>query len=199
MREKRVPLVLSFYTLKAILFFFFSQTSFVDSYRRVINMSIFACVRMRREERTSEEQWSMQEEKRRRILKEHYQQENTSMSLSLSDTRMDNREDPKPRRGGGMKVFGEYGALLKKMFLLTKRKRSQTIAELLLAYVFLALLLGMRYLLDRPYKAPLQMPEFRPFEKMVLNSTRANTTYYYPSRVVLVADDCHALFFISPR
>ena len=122
------------------------------------------------------------------------------MSLSLSDTRMDDdRENRKSRRGGGMKVFGEYGALLKKMFLLTKRKRSQTIAELLLAYVFLALLLGMRYLLDRPYKAPLQMPEFRPFEKMVLNSTRANTTYYYPSRVVLVRDDCHALFFISPR
>lgn len=85
-----------------------------------------------------------------------------------------------------MKFFGEYGALMRKMFLLTKRKRTQTIIEFVLAYIFLALLLAMRFLLDLQYKGPLQMPTFRPYERMSSNSTRANLTFYWPSKFFLV-------------
>ena len=86
-----------------------------------------------------------------------------------------------------MKFFGEYGALMKKMFLLTKRKRTQTIVEFVLAYIFLALLLAMRYLLDLQYKGPLQMPTFRPYERMSSNSTRANLTFYWPGKFLLLS------------
>ena len=81
-----------------------------------------------------------------------------------------------------MKFFGEFWALFVKMLLLTKRKRTQTIVEFLLAYVFLALLLGMRYLLGRDYYAARTISPFRPFDTMLSNSTRANKTYYYPGR-----------------
>lgn len=88
-------------------------------------------------------------------------------------------------RGGCMKFLGEYWALFVKMLLLTKRKRTQTIVEILLAYVFLVLFIGMRYLLDRNYLSPQQMPPFRPFDTMLSNSTQANKTYYYPGRLSL--------------
>ena len=90
-------------------------------------------------------------------------------------------EDRKQRHGCG-KVLGEYWALLVKMVLLTKRKRGQTIAEFLLAYIFLGLLLGMRYLLDRNYNAFRQIPSGRPHDTFLVNSTRANLTYYYPGK-----------------
>ena len=99
---------------------------------------------------------------------------------------MNDSKDQKPRRNNVVKFLGEYGALLMKMFLLTKRKRGQTIVEVLLAYLFLALLLTMRYLLTRPYKPPFQIPPFYPHETMLLNSTTANMTYYYPSRLFLI-------------
>ncbi len=86
------------------------------------------------------------------------------------------------RRGGCMKFLGEYWALFIKMLLLTKRKRTQTIIEFLLAYVFVALLLGMRYLLDRNYYQPRTIPSFRPYDLTLINSTTANKTYYYPCR-----------------
>ncbi len=86
------------------------------------------------------------------------------------------------RRGGCMKFFGEYWALFIKMLLLTKRKRTQTIIEFLLAYIFLGLLLGMRYLLDRDYYQPRTIPPFRPYDLTLINSTTANKTYYYPCR-----------------
>ena len=108
---------------------------------------------------------------------------NTTVSLchcSIQAT-MDPLESRR-RRGGCMKFCGEYWALFVKMLLLTKRKRTQTIVEFLLAYVFLALLLGMRYLLDRNYYPARQMDPFRPFDTMLSNSTRANKTYYYPGR-----------------
>jgi hypothetical protein len=89
------------------------------------------------------------------------------------------------RHGGCMKFLGEFWALFIKMLLLTKRKRSQTIIEILLAYIFLALLLGMRYLLDRNYNHAFQLPRFRPHDKMLLNSTTANMTYYYPCKFYL--------------
>ena len=78
----------------------------------------------------------------------------------------------------------EFKALLIKMLLLTKRRRAQTIAEIILAYVFLALLLAMRSLLDRTYQEPLQIPAFRPHDLMSAKSTRANMTYYYPRKCV---------------
>lgn len=84
-----------------------------------------------------------------------------------------------------MKFFGEYGALMRKMFLLTKRKRTQTIIEFLLAYIFLGLLLAMRFLLDPIYKGPLQLAPFRPYERMSSNSTRANLTFYWPGNIRL--------------
>ncbi len=89
----------------------------------------------------------------------------------------------RPRRGGCVKFLGEYRALLIKMLLLTKRKRGQTIVEFFLAYVFLALLLGMRYLLDRNHNHALRLPPFRPHDTMLSNSTRANITYYYPCKL----------------
>ena len=95
---------------------------------------------------------------------------------------MMNSLETRTRRGGCMKFFGEFWALFVKMLLLTKRKRTQTIVEFLLAYVFLALLLGMRYLLGRDYYAARTISPFRPFDTMLSNSTRANKTYYYPGR-----------------
>ena len=89
------------------------------------------------------------------------------------------------RRGGCMKFLGEYWALFVKMLLLTKRKRTQTIVEFLLAYIFLILFLGMRYMIDRSYSPPTQMPPFRPFDTMLSNSTQANKTYYYPGKFSL--------------
>lgn len=86
------------------------------------------------------------------------------------------------RRGGCMKFFAEYWALFIKMLLLTKRKRTQTIVECLLAYIFLALLLAMRYTIDRTFMPATQMEPFRPFDNMEPNNTQANKTYYYPSR-----------------
>lgn len=82
---------------------------------------------------------------------------------------------------GCLKLFGEYRALLIKMMLLTKRKRAQTLAEFILAYLLLGLLLCMRYLLSQVYYPALEIPAFRPFDTMLSNSTLANTTYYYPS------------------
>jgi hypothetical protein len=98
----------------------------------------------------------------------------------------DQQDDSIEQRSTSMKFVSEYGALLKKMFLLTKRKRGQTIIEFVLAYVFLALLLAMRSLLDLPYKAPLQLPPFHPHDTMLANSTKANMTYYYPSKYSIV-------------
>jgi len=90
------------------------------------------------------------------------------------------------RQGGFVKFLGEYWALFIKMLLLTKRKRNQTIIEFLLAYIFLGLLLGMRYLLDRSYDHALQLPPFRPFDTMLVNSTTANKTYYYPCKFLFL-------------
>ena len=50
---------------------------------------------------------------------------------------MESPKKHKRRRGGCMAFIEEYWALLVKMLLLTKRNRYQTIAEFVLAYVFL--------------------------------------------------------------
>ena len=93
----------------------------------------------------------------------------------------DGEATPRRRQNGCGMFFGEYGALMKKMYLLTKRNVGQTVAEFVLAYVFFALLLIMRHLLDRVYKAPLQLPTFNPHQRLLINSTVANATYFYPS------------------
>ena len=112
---------------------------------------------------------------------------NPHLTFRSSDrTSMDDRENAKRSRGAFARFAGEYWALLTKMFLLTKRKRGQTIVEFLLAYIFLALLLALRSLLDRQYIAPMQLDAFHPYEKMLLNSTPANMTYYYPGRDPIV-------------
>ncbi|CAF1590760.1 unnamed protein product, partial [Didymodactylos carnosus] len=80
------------------------------------------------------------------------------------------------------KFWSDFRALFYKTFLLSKRKRGQTITEILLAYTFLGLLLGMRYILDRRYNHAFQLPAFRPQDLMLFNnSVNANYTYYYPS------------------
>lgn len=98
---------------------------------------------------------------------------------------MDSKESPR-KRGGCMKFLGEYWALIIKMLLLTKRNRGQTIAEIILAYVFLALLILMRFLLDRSHYATRLNEAFRPHDNMLSNSTTANITYYYPCRFLLL-------------
>ena len=103
------------------------------------------------------------------------------MSIEYSDSIQLNMDDRKRNSGGFRTFFNEYKALLKKMFLLTKRKRTQTIFEFLLAYIFLALFLIMRYLLTRPYSPPFQIEPFYPHQSMESNTTTANITYFYPS------------------
>ncbi|CAF2146243.1 unnamed protein product [Rotaria magnacalcarata] len=93
---------------------------------------------------------------------------------------MDSEKSPN-KKGAFMRFLGEYRALLIKMLLLTKRKRGQTIVEFLLAYIFLALLIGMRFLLARSYYPARQITAFRPYDSMLSNSTTANITYYYPN------------------
>jgi hypothetical protein len=118
------------------------------------------------------------------ILRTFLFSKDNSFFLDKHSTIMDPPEGRK-RQGAFMKFVGEYWALFIKMLLLTKRKRTQTIIEFLLAYLFLALLLGMRYLLDRSYNQALLIPSFRPFDTMLINSTTANITYYYPCRFLL--------------
>jgi hypothetical protein len=121
---------------------------------------------------------------RRYILRTFLFSKHNSFFLDKHSTIMDPPEGRK-RQGAFMKFVGEYWALFIKMLLLTKRKRTQTIVEFLLAYLFLGLLLGMRYLQDRNYKPALVIPSFRPFDTMLTNSTTANITYYYPCRFLL--------------
>lgn len=91
-------------------------------------------------------------------------------------------EENREQRSGCIKAYDQYRTLFIKMLLLTKRKRTQTIVECLLPYIFLGLLLGMRYLLNRNYYPTETIQPFRPFDKMLTNSTLANKTYYYPCK-----------------
>ncbi len=111
-----------------------------------------------------------------------------SSCFILLHTHLTAMDSPVHRKqlGGFMKFLGEYRALLIKMLLLTKRKRGQTIAEFLLGYVFLGLLLAMRFLLDRTHYPARQIAPFRPYDYMLSNSTIANVTYYYPSNFIVL-------------
>ncbi|CAM4813346.1 unnamed protein product [Rotaria magnacalcarata] len=66
------------------------------------------------------------------------------------------------------------------MLFTTLRKRGQTIAEILIAYAFVGLLLGMRVILDRRYMVEYQMDLFSPQHAMILNNSMNNVVYYYP-------------------
>lgn len=83
------------------------------------------------------------------------------------------------RQNSFMKFVNDFRAIFIKTFLLTIRRPGQTIAEILVAYVFMALLLGMRYIIDRRYNTPYQVAAFRP-QDMLSISAGSNITYYYP-------------------
>lgn len=83
-------------------------------------------------------------------------------------------------KGAFAKFFSDFRALFIKAFFLAIRNRGQTITEILLAYTFLGLLLGMRYILDRRYFAAFQMPIGRPLDYLSVNGT-GDVLYYYPS------------------
>ena len=89
-------------------------------------------------------------------------------------------KDPSRRQGGCMKFLGEFRALFIKAFLLAIRQPGQTITEILLAYTFMGLLLGMRYILDRRYNALFRLPRGRPLDYLNVNGT-GDIIYYYPS------------------
>lgn len=73
-----------------------------------------------------------------------------------------------------------FRALLIKMLRISYRKRGQTVAEILLAYAFIGLLLGIRAVLDRYEYPPYVMEEFTPLSMMMLNETTDSATHYYP-------------------
>ncbi|CAM4928643.1 unnamed protein product [Rotaria socialis] len=67
------------------------------------------------------------------------------------------------------------------MLFTTLRKRGQTIAEILIAYSFIGLLLGMRCILDRRHMPSFQIDRFSPQLAMILNNSMHNVVYYHPS------------------
>lgn len=99
---------------------------------------------------------------------------------------MEYRENPR-RHGGFIKFLSDFRALFVKTFLLTIRKPGQTIAEILLAYAFMAFLLGMRYILDRRYYADTRLPRFAPRD-VLMYSNAGNITYYYPGLYMISFD-----------
>ncbi|CAF3480607.1 unnamed protein product [Rotaria socialis] len=66
------------------------------------------------------------------------------------------------------------------MLFTTLRKRGQTIAEILIAYSFIGLLLGMRCILDRRHMPSFQIDRFSPQLAMILNNSMHNVVYYHP-------------------
>ena len=95
------------------------------------------------------------------------------------DEMMESR-NPSRRQGGCMKFLGDFRALFIKAFLLAIRKPGQIITEILLAYAFMGLLLGLRYILDRRHNPLFRLPRGRPQDYLNVNST-ADIIYYYPS------------------
>ncbi|CAF2548505.1 unnamed protein product [Rotaria sp. Silwood2] len=83
------------------------------------------------------------------------------------------------RHGGFIKFLNDFRALFIKTFLLTIRKPGQTIAEILLAYIFMGFLLGMRYILDRRYYSAYQIPSFYPQDMLSIIGS-GDIIYYYP-------------------
>ena len=90
--------------------------------------------------------------------------------------------DRSVQRNALLTCWADYRALFIKMFLLTKRRVGQTVVELLLSCVFLALLLALRYVFDRSHNAAYQLPRARPQDTMLFDGLTTNITYYYPGR-----------------
>ncbi|CAF0914028.1 unnamed protein product [Rotaria sp. Silwood1] len=86
------------------------------------------------------------------------------------------------RYGGFIKFLHDFQALFVKTFLLTIRKPGQTIAEILLAYIFMGFLLGMRYILDRRYYSSYQIPPFYPQDMLSITGI-GDIIYYYPGNL----------------
>ena len=110
---------------------------------------------------------------------------------------MSNGSAGQQRNTGFINLLLHFRALFVKMFLMSIRKRGQTIAEILLAYTFMGLLLGMRHFLDRRYLEEYQLPPFGPFDAMLLNGSLTNVTYYYPRKfcILIVVSPLHLSAF----
>ena len=81
-----------------------------------------------------------------------------------------------------MSFLQDFQTILKKNFLLARRKSGQTIVEILLAYLILGIFLGLRYAIGRSHNPAYQMPRFRPHDTMKFSDVNGNTTYYYPGQ-----------------
>lgn len=92
------------------------------------------------------------------------------------------RNDDKHKATYCVNFANDYRALVTKMFLLTRRNLGQTVAEILLACIFMGLLIGMRHVLSCDFNATYQIPRFRPQDTMSFSEVNGNITYYYPGR-----------------
>ena len=86
------------------------------------------------------------------------------------------------KNGAIINILLHFRALFIKMFLLSFRKRGQTIAEISIAYVFIGLFLGMRYILGRQDNPAYKIDEFIPQTVGSMNGSTANITYFYPGK-----------------
>ncbi|CAF3110060.1 unnamed protein product [Rotaria socialis] len=107
--------------------------------------------------------------------------------------------DNKHQHSWCFEFINHYRALFLKMFLLTKRNLGQTIAEIFLACVFMGLLLGMRFVLDRDFNPAYQIPSFYPQDSMLFSGLDANITYYYPKNPCTTAIVTNAIAALSIR
>jgi len=87
------------------------------------------------------------------------------------------------QRNGCFTFLADFRALFTKMFLMARRSVGETIVEFILSFIFLGLLLSLRYVFDRNYNSAYQIPRFRPQDSMLFNGLTANTTYYYPGKL----------------
>lgn len=80
------------------------------------------------------------------------------------------------------KFLNEFRILFIKTFRLTYRKPIQTLIEIFLAYTFMGMLLGIRYILNRELYDEFRLPRFRPQDALIVNGT-GNVIYYYPGNI----------------
>ena len=68
------------------------------------------------------------------------------------------------------------------MIFTSLRKPKQTIAEILLAYSFLGLFLGIRDILDRRDAKAFRISDFEPKDVLSSNISSSSAIYYYPGK-----------------